>query len=434
MSSQSSLRARNLFALGVFALMLAAGAALLIRGGGGPTWNIPPAAPRPTPNGYDFYLAAANATVRFNPEVDPASDRRFQTPGSAYASKNYSLARRQAWLKANGKTFTLVNQALKTPAMAPDQGGAGFGVATKPDWGQLRQLARDMSARTRTFQLQGQPVRATMSALDVLQMGQDVTREGGFLPRLVGLAIEAIGRNPLEDFDKTVNALDAKQGTIAARRLENLLSREPKASRTLTVDKRDCLLDLRHMMTSGQWRVFAALGSGRNRYTSYLLASKQQVAQDYIAALDKGIAGADLPYSQLRVGPGPGSLTFFDPPNKPSKNRFGMNEVRARTSNNMLLLRLALRAYIAGHKSAPPTLSALVPAYLKAIPTDVYNDDKPLFYKPNGATYKLWSVGPDGINDGGIPFTDKQGKNPKHPASNLMEASGKGDFVAGLCR
>lgn len=316
--------------------------------------------------------------------------------------------------------------------MAPDQGGAGFGLPTNPDWSKVRQLARDMSARTRTFQLQGQPMRATMSALDVLQMGQDVTREGGFLPRLVGLAIEAIGRDPLEDWNKTVNALDAKEAKIAARRLENLLSREPKPSHTLTVDKRDCLLDLRRMMTNGQWRAFAALQNGGHSYTGYLFASKKQLVQNYTAALDKGIAGADLPYSQLRVGPGPGSLTFFDPPNKPSKNRFGMNEARARTSANMLLLRLALRAYIAQHKVAPPTLAALVPGILKAVPTDIYNDGKPLFYQPRGAAYKLWSVGPDGVNDGGVPLARKPGAKTFSPSQNSL--NNKGDFVAGLCR
>ena len=416
------------------AIPLAAVVFVVVWRGGEPKWNIPPAAPRPTPNGYDFYINAANATVRFTPEVDAASDSKSQPPGSAYASQNYSLARRQAWLKANSKMFALVAQGLKTPSMAPDAGGTGFGMATNSDWGKLRQLARDMSARTRTFQLQGQPMRATMSALDVFQMGQDATREGGFLPRLVGLAVESIGRDPLEDWNKTINALSADEAKIAARRLENLLAREPKASRTLTQDKRDCLLELRRMMTTAQWRALAALQNGGKtaRYTSYFFASKKQLAQNYTGALDKGIAGADLPYSQLRVGPAPGSLAFYDAPNKPSPNRFGLIEVRGRASNTMLLLRLALRAYIAQNKVAPPTLSALAPTYLKTIPTDVYNDGKPLFYQAKGATYKLWSVGPDMKNDGGVPLSRKRGDKPNRPTQNRLDNTG--DFVAGMCR
>ncbi len=109
-----------------------------------------------------------------------------------------------------------------------------------------------------------------------------------------------------------------------------------------------------------------------------------------------------------------------------------MNEARYSTSNKMLLLRLALRAYIAQSKTAAPALSTLVPGFLKAIPTDVYNDGKPLFYQPKGATYKLWSVGPDGINNGGVPLARRPGTKALLPSQNLLD--NKGDFVAGLCR
>ncbi len=207
-----------------------------------PDWNIAPAAPRPTPNGYDFYVAAAKATVRFTPEVDPASDTTFNTPGSAYALKNYSLARRNLWLKANTKTWALLNKALKTPSMAPD-------YAAKPmaNWGQLRQFSRDVGARGRTFQLANQPMHATMSALDSMQMAQDTTRGGGLIARLAGIAIMAIGRSPLDDWNKTVNSLSAQEACVAARRLEAILAREPKLAQTLTVDKRDELIELRRI-------------------------------------------------------------------------------------------------------------------------------------------------------------------------------------------
>lgn len=110
----------------------------------------------------------------------------------------------------------------------------------------------------------------------------------------------------------------------------------------------------------------------------------------------------------------------------------GLIEARHMTSNNMLLLRLALRAYITEHGAAPATLAALVPDTLKSIPTDIYNDGKPLFYKPQGKTYKLWSVGPDGIDNGGIPFAPRKGSKASVPVSNTLDNTG--DFVAGLCR
>lgn len=404
-----------------------------------PNWIIAPAAPRPKPDGYDFYVAAAKATVRFKPEVDAASDVHIPSGSdpltSPYVLKNYSLARRQQWLKANARTFVLLNQGLTTLSMAPDTTSV-----MNRDWSELRQLARDIGARSRTFQMAHQPMRATMSSLDGMQMAQDTTRGGALLARLVGMAIS---RSPRDDFDRTINQLNASEAKTATKRLDSMLSHQFPLKDALKVEKHDSLLLLKQMLDSPDWR--GGWQSRFNNGNSFFdegfhekverqTISKTTVWNNVNRALDDRIQNADAPYSKIRNIPKPSDLDVFSSDFYLAPNIFLRNEARNATSNNMLLLRLALRAYIAEHKTAPPTLAALSPGLLKSIPTDIYNDGKPLFYKPNGATYKLWSVGPDGVNDGGVPFTDKQGKNPKHPASNLMEASGKGDFVAGLCR
>jgi hypothetical protein len=396
-----------------------------------PNWNIPPAAPRPKPNGYGFYVAAAKATFRFTPEVDPASDAHQQPPGSAYALKNYSLARRNQWLAANAKTFALLNQGLHTPSMAPDYTGV-----MNRDWSRLRQLGRDISARSRTFQLAKQPMRATMSSLDGMQMAQDTTRGGGLLARLVGVALMAIGRSPLDDFDKTINSLSAEEARRAARRLEAILAREPVLSQTLTQEKRIDLLELHRMLSAKNWRGSMLpnklIGETASQAWQRQTISKRAILDNALRVEDASIANSKLPYSQTQKAVVPTQLDPFTQYFGTSSNRSAQNEARNATSNNMLLLRLALRAYIAQHKTAPPTLSALVPDILKKVPTDIYNDGKPLFYQPKGATYRLWSVGPDMINNGGTPFPPRSPGAAKFPVSNTLE--NKGDFVAGLCR
>lgn len=145
--------------------------------------------------------------------------------------------------------------------------------------------------------------------------------------------------------------------------------------------------------------------------------------------LNSNIARSKLPYSKAKMPiefPGLDVFTWY----LSSKDSYFKVEARNTTSNTMLLLRLALRAYIAEHGAAPPALAALVPGTLKNIPTDVYNDGKPLFYMPLGKIYKLWSVGPDGINNGGVPFPPRGAG--KAPVMNTLD--NKGDFVAGLCR
>jgi len=401
-----------------------------------PNWNIPPAAPRPKPNGYDFYVAAATATVRFSPEVDGASDARFPSGAdpetSPYARANYSLARRQQWLAANGPMFVLFNQGLHTPSMAPD-----IAMGMNRDWGHLRQLARDISARTRTFQMQGQPMLATQSALDGMQMAQDATRGGDLLARLVGIAIMAISRNPLDDFDQTINQLSADQARTAAQRLEKLLAKEPTLTQTLTEERRVDLTQLRRDISFPNWRgalhPIDFMGETYAQVLPRQTISKRGIYDDMIRIENAVIANSKLPYSQANVASVPRHLDPFTEDFGLWSSRSFQNEARSATSNNMFLLRLALRAYIAEHGAAPPTLSALVPSILKTpIPTDVYSDGKPLFYQPHGAAYKLWSVGPDMKNDGGVPFPPRSVGAAKFPVSNTLD--NQGDFVAGLCR
>ena len=401
-----------------------------------PNWNIAPAAKRPIPNGYDFYVAAAKATVRFKPEVDAASDTTFSPPGSAYALKNYSLARRQQWLAANAKTWALLHQGLNTPLMAPP-----YSLRGRTSWGKLRQLARDITARSHIFQMARQPMKATMSVLDGMQVGQDTTRGGELIARLVDGSIAALSHEPLDDWNKTINQLGAGEAKTAAQRLEKMLANRPTAKDVLTATKRAEQLDVQAVFGDANWRGSWQPGANGLAFTENespahawqrQTVAKQTILDNVNRIADANIAAAALPYSQATQQKPPSDLDPFSPVFAGTQNRFFQNETRTATSNNMLLLRLAVRAYIAEHKTAPPTLAALVPGILKTIPTDVYNDGKPLFYKPNGKIYKLWSVGPDGINNGGVSMKDRQSPPLRRPASNLLD--NKGDFVAGLNR
>lgn len=96
---------------------------------------------------------------------------------------------------------------------------------------------------------------------------------------------------------------------------------------------------------------------------------------------------------------------------------------KARAQNALLATSLALRAYQLEHKSYPATLTALAPDYLEQIPTDPFSLKAPLCYQVKGDSYLLYSVGPDGEDDGGtaIPARDKS-----------TEPDSKGDIVAGI--
>src|SRR5438045_6969164 len=66
----------------------------------------------------------------------------------------------------------------------------------------------------------------------------------------------------------------------------------------------------------------------------------------------------------------------------------------------LLMTQMGLRCYVSDHGTVPARLDDLVPVYVRRIPQDPFAD-QPLVYKVQGANWMIYSVGPDGVDDGG---------------------------------
>ena len=142
-----------------------------------------------------------------------------------------------------------------------------------------------------------------------------------------------------------------------------------------------------------------------------------------------------MPVSPTRhIPPAPPLPT--DPVNQILLSGFGqvrMREVEADTQNALLLTTLALRAYSLDHGAYPPTLAALAPHYLQTVPADPFALSGSLRYKLTGTKYVLYSVGPDGKDDGGTAIFDRMkpaqtaGGDPRR----YVQQDSQGDIVAG---
>ena len=75
----------------------------------------------------------------------------------------------------------------------------------------------------------------------------------------------------------------------------------------------------------------------------------------------------------------------------------------AHTREALGQLGFALAAYHADHDGYPDSLNALVPKYISRIPHDLYTEG-PLHYRREGAGCLLYSVGANGVDDGGRSF------------------------------
>ncbi len=93
----------------------------------------------------------------------------------------------------------------------------------------------------------------------------------------------------------------------------------------------------------------------------------------------------------------------------------------------LLTTTLALRAYFLEHHRYPSSLQELVPTYLPALPGDPFALSGPVHYRSDGRSYLLYSVGPDGKDDGGVPC-----KPSNTTRMNNYQAEDKGDVVVGV--
>lgn len=104
--------------------------------------------------------------------------------------------------------------------------------------------------------------------------------------------------------------------------------------------------------------------------------------------------------------------------------------------HNLLTLAFALRAHRLKYGAYPADLAALAPEFIPTIPTDPFARNAPLHYQRKGSAYLLYSVGPDGKDDGGAPSADghfpvvKRGTGAV--STPLLNDNSTGDIVAGV--
>ncbi len=81
------------------------------------------------------------------------------------------------------------------------------------------------------------------------------------------------------------------------------------------------------------------------------------------------------------------------------------------TARSVVVAAIALKRYELQHLHLPDSLDELIPQFLKSVPTD-FMDGQPLRYRRNpDGTFLLYSVGENGVDDGGNPSWPSLPKN-----------------------
>ncbi len=97
----------------------------------------------------------------------------------------------------------------------------------------------------------------------------------------------------------------------------------------------------------------------------------------------------------------------------PSLDRILLSHFRALAMRRMAAVALASRLYQADHGERPVTLNELLPDYLPFVPEDPFSPTRsPIGYAPGARWAILYSVGPDGVDDGGAYDFARGGIDP----------------------
>jgi hypothetical protein len=340
------------------------------------------------------------------------------------------------WLEANEKPLALVREAVirpeyYNPLVSSHRNGPGSLMsALLSSVQKCREVSGALTARAMLRTAEGKTDEAWTDLLACHRLGRLVARGGTIIEMLVGIAIDTNAANA--DVAFLANAkLDSKRIQLCRKDLE-ALPPMPAVADKIGVTERFMFLDTLQMTLRGD-----AKGNAVGPLQSLKPADWTPVLRDANALYDRMAAATRRPERAKRekefdkieeelkalkkdVKESPDDrIDFSKLPAKsivnvmislmtPALRKVQGAHDRSTQINRNLRVAFALAAFHAEQGKYPAKLDELSPTYLAKVHGDLFAD-KPLIYKPAEGGYLLYSVGPNGKDDGGRTSED----NPK---------------------
>jgi len=348
------------------------------------------------------------------------------------------------WLKQNDKPLALIVQATRRPAyynpLVPggrEEGPALMG-ALLPTVQKCRELASALVSRAMLRIAQGKDDEAWQDLLTCHRLGRLLSRGGTLIEMLVGIAIERVAhKGDLVFLDHA--KLTSKQVSACWEDLHRLPAIATIAEK---VDLGDRFMLLDTMMFTARHGTTAleGLAGGRarpsraDRFTGRMftrsinwdpaLVNANRLTDRVVAALripdrsarmqEMAAIDQDLQALKRQVdAAGVIEKSFMGSRSRgemignimillvlPSFTKVQIAADRCEQDQRNLHLAFALAAYKCDQGLYPAKLDELAPKYLQAIPGDLFSG-KPPIYRLNDKGYLLYSVGENGVDDGG---------------------------------
>ncbi len=248
----------------------------------------------------------------------------------------------RALVSTNSESLRLLRLGLTRSCSVPMDAAMTNIGGLLTDMASLKSLARLLEEEGRLAGMENRYGDAAHSYVDGIRFGNEISRGAFIINRLVGIACEAVGCGPLA---KLVSKLKSDEARSIITELENI-----DATRVSWAEVR------------------------RN--------------EDAFA------------WYQLRKGFNPITWVMTRWQGRRSIQKAEMRHKRVIAHERLLAAELALRCYQSKEGRAPIRLDELVPNYLSKVPQDPFTG-RPLIYRPQGTDWLVYSVGEDGLDDGG---------------------------------
>jgi len=344
------------------------------------------------------------------------------------------LADMQALMAKNAPVFAMVKQGFGIKFVAT---GARFLSQSQAYLLKQPDLARTMLADGNVKCASGQWDAGAERFVDIIRLGGEIPHGGALLALQAGADVEAIGRS---EAWYTLNHISGAEARQATRRLEEIADKRVPYADVLQEEKWAMQAELLDLFSMPDWRanieqlrLLEGVDPGENSFITSVrmeFTGKRAIMANYTRYMDTLITRAKQPYPAVKTSPpapkDPVCQMFI-----PYISGAWIRDAVTRAQHHLLTTSFALRAYQADHGKYPADLKALVPAYLQAIPADPFTANGILQYKVTGKSYVLYSVGPDGKDDGGTPSADGKDGGPGVSTPSLRIGS-MGDIVAGV--
>jgi hypothetical protein len=352
-------------------------------------YPLPLAAPEP--NGLDDYLAAS---VLF----------QMKTGLSAMTVKMPKLLDESHMVQVNQPAIARLRVGLGKPCGIPfdPTGDTAYMNAQ-----QCLYLAKLLRAESDFYSAGGNAGRAASSALDIIQIGEDIGRNGPLEYAFAGNTLQFFGQAALL---KVVDILTPSENQSVVSRYVQLI--QNGISPSIVIDN------------EGRWRIarlaseddLGPFGIDVDSHSPLYVDRIRNVFQrlrwhmardDAIRSMERyfktaaGEAGKVAPKRKLPPLPRGDAGKIAPVPGYFNHAINALNIVALR--NRLLLIEIALHGYRARNGRLPDSLDALdLAPKLLADPSS----GLPIVYKPSGDDYLLYGAGPDGVDDGGIPLDE----------------------------